>query len=637
MAQRTASHILLVLMVGLCFSARAQETDSTEAPSSLVSPVFASDREVFDYQHVQSTILDFTEWAGDNPHVFHYDFGEPGWPDGLSMFGDEPEQLGLTVDGIPFTDLFTERARLDLAPASVLGVSRDRPRFGRSASIRTRIRPFDSSVPVTELKYQTGTGGLQYISATHAQRRRAPQLIRSQGGQLGITGNVSGQRSTGLMSGGALSNWQAFGRITLSRPDFALALTEMHTKHSAGARDGVQPSFPDAYNPTTAVVLDPNAQRETVRNNLSLRLVLPLQQNRALSLSTYWIRQHERYTAGLGDTLETKGNRFGGQLLVPFQAGMHSFEAGVSGWLDGSTWGKNNPLLSAQSRTQVHAHVRDTLSISEWNVRAELGTHLIGDRVFPTGSIRIDRRGSFAQVSYSGDVEGRAIVDGYNGVTRPVAASSEKTVRGEAGLQVQWHTLRIRAGGYLALINNPRHLVVRNDSLSVIDSEQGLQRSGGFVGLSWREHAQRGIYVVMNANTSTVLNESVSSFHEHERDAMPSIWGSGRLGLKAVGVFDGSLDIDLSVCGRAWSAFGGRVFAPSHAIFALPDPTNAVRVPASGTADLALEATLQQRARLFLVYENALAGSMYDGAYTIPVHPIPRRRIRFGIFWTLLG
>ena len=47
------------------------------------------------------------------------------------------------------------------------------------------------------------------------------------------------------------------------------------------------------------------------------------------------------------------------------------------------------------------------------------------------------------------------------------------------------------------------------------------------------------------------------------------------------------------------------------------------------TLDLVAVARLQDRASLFLVYENALATRLYDGAYVVPVYPLPAHRLRF--------
>ncbi|MDX1440727.1 MAG: putative porin, partial [Rubricoccaceae bacterium] len=195
----------------------------------------------------------------------------------------------------------------------------------------------------------------------------------------------------------------------------------------------------------------------------------------------------------------------------------------------------------------------------------------------------------------------------------------------------------IDLNGYASVSSVVTRLFGDTDSAAVVLFGGDLNRAGGSLSLWWRKDAERGLYAVLHGAASTVLNADVSALHRAEADALPATWGGGRLGVRGENLFNGNLDIDLAVRGRAWTEFLGRAFIPSAAVFALPDPSTATIIPASGTVDFLLEATLQDRARLFLVYENALAGSAYDGAFTVPVHPILARRFRFGVFWTLFG
>ncbi len=100
--------------------------------------------------------------------------------------------------------------------------------------------------------------------------------------------------------------------------------------------------------------------------------------------------------------------------------------------------------------------------------------------------------------------------------------------------------------------------------------------------------------------------------------------------------FGNILDLDLAMQGRAWSAFQSRRFIPAAALFTLPASTS-TDVPASGVLNLVVEARLQRRATLFLLYENVLATRTYDGVFIVPVYPLPALRVRFGLFWTLFG
>src|SRR5690606_12084196 len=162
-----------------------------------------------------------------------------------------------------------------------------------------------------------------------------------------------------------------------------------------------------------------------------------------------------------------------------------------------------------------------------------------------------------------------------------------------------------------------------------------FRRLGGTLGLAWRQDAARGLYATAEANVLHFLDPDASPLHTRAADALPAVWGQGRFGVRALDLFDGALDLDLAARGHAWTAFGSRRFVSAPALFALPG--SAGDVPARGTLDLVAEARLQERASLFLVYENVLATRLYDGAYLVPIHPLPAHRLRFGVFWALFN
>jgi hypothetical protein len=161
-----------------------------------------------------------------------------------------------------------------------------------------------------------------------------------------------------------------------------------------------------------------------------------------------------------------------------------------------------------------------------------------------------------------------------------------------------------------------------------------FRRATGTLRVGWRDRAARGFYVRAQANVQTFLNATDSDLHEREAEAVPPLWGTARLGFRALDLFEGALDLDLALRGRGWTAFRGRVFHPPTALFALP-PLSARPVDAGGTLDVFAEAGIGGgRATVFVVYENVLADRVYPGAYTVPVYPLVSG-LRFGVFWLL--
>ncbi len=627
----------MLLVCGLCASVDAQDSLRVRGDSLVVPYVEPTGLSV---GSVPVTIpeVDVLNIAGEIPGALLYEFGDTGWADGVSLDGQSPQRMSLSLDGLPFSDLFTERPHLELLPAAVLDRFRlESTHFGRLRAFNAQVRPLAGSTPITELKFLTGQEGMQYVSASHAQTRTPPGLLGGDGGRLGFLGHVSGTQSDGQFAGGALRSWQALGRLSLSRLGFAATLTEFHTKHTVGARSGVAPDFPAAYNPATATVLDAAASRETSRNDLALSIRLPLGPD-ALTMATYWTRQHERFSPTGLDTSFVRGNRFGGQLVLPFRTGDHHLSLHADGWWDDAAGGQSNPFVGIDARTQIHGTLSDSVSVSGWGLKAEAGVHSVASEVFPSGQFRVERSGAFVGLSYAGHVPGRIEMTGYGDqLTGLAAQSSEQTASGEAGFELHAGSFQVALRGFASLTSNPRSLVDDGaGSAAFQDLSGSLRRAGGSLYIGWRANVERGFYANATVNGSTVLNPDDSDLHLREADALPAVWANGRLGVRADALFSNNLDIDLAAQGRAWSAFRSRSYIPQAALFALP-AASSPEVPTSGMLDLVVEARLQQRATLFFLYENVLSTRTYDGAFIVPIYPLPAHRVRFGLFWTLFG
>lgn len=633
--------LAVLLLLGWWLPVRAQDSpqDSSQVRAdSLVSPFGMEGGRAFGVAPATTPEIDGFALLGQIPGAFLFDFGDTGWADGLSLDGQSPQRSSFSFEGIPFSDLFTERPHTELLPVAVLGRFRlEGQRFGRTGGVNVHVRPLAGSAPITELKFETGQEGLQYISAVHAQTRPSPGWLGGGGARLGMMGHVSGTRSDGHFAGGALRAWQALGRISLSRPGFAATLTEFHARHAVGARAGVAPNFPAAYFPAQATVLGPAAERETIRNDLALNARIPLGEE-VLAATAYWTRQHERYTPSGIDTSLVRGNRFGGNVALPFRSGGHHLALEVDGWWDDEPGGRLNPFAGIEARTQLHASLADSLSISGWAINAEAGAHTTGGNVFPSGRLRVERGRVFARLGYAGHVPGRIETVGLDTlITSLDAVSTERIASAEGGIAFKFGSVQVNVRGFASLTTNPRALVADGTgSAAFVDFDGDVQRVGGSLSVGWRVETQRGFYANTAVSTLTLLNSNDADLHSREADAMPDVWANGRLGVRAVGLFDNNLDLELAAQGRAWTTFRGRTFIPAAALFALPASASP-DVPASGVLDIVVEARLQRRATLFLLYENVLATRTYDGVFIVPVYPLPAHRVRFGLFWTLFG
>jgi hypothetical protein len=593
----------------------------------------------------RSPVFHAAALLGERAGAFHYDLGVPGWADGVAFGGLAPRRTALSLDGVPATDLFSGRPAFELLPLDVLAPLRLGPRYGSPVGVATSLRAYAAAVPVTELRYRTGGDGLQFISATHAQTRR-PGWVRRLGGdraRLQALFHVSGREADREFAGFDGNGWQALGRVGIALPAFSLEVTERHGRDRVGAPGGVTPTggdFDTAFDPDRATVLDPRAERETIRNDLAATLRLPLFAD-PLTATAFWTAETFRYIDPTSptDTLETRGDRTGLRIVQPLRLGPHRLRLQAEGWLDEVDAGAAFTDESAQS--VLHFTVQDSLAVAGFDLDLGAGLHTGADASFPSLGLRVERAGgaarAFASVRYGGATYGRIERVGFGEVVRvdgPVG--DERTTVAAAGFDAVLGAFDFGVEAEAVQRSDPRLLLAEGDTAAVfVTAEGAFRRITGTLRLGWRDRAARGVYLRLRASAQTAPTETDSDLHRREADAVPPLWGSARLGVRALALFDGALDLDLALRGHAWTAFRGRRFHAPTALFALAEP-DARPVDASGTLDVLAEAALGGgRATVFVAYENALASRAYAGAYVVPVYPLPGPRLRFGVFWLL--
>ncbi len=596
-------------------------------------------------------VFSAAELLAEVPGAFLYDLGVPAAASGISLGGRAPRRMAVSLDGVPASDLLSGRPAFELLPLDVLAPLRLAPRYGEAAGVAADLRAFAASVPVTELRYRTGGSGIQFISATHAQTRR-PGFVRALGGdraRLQALFHVSGRQADGEYAGVGVSGWQAIGRVGLALPALSAEVTERHGRDRAGASGGVQPSgsdFNTVFDRDGATVLDAGAERETVRNDLAATLRLPLgaatRTADPLTATAFWTAETFRYSnpALSADTVGARADRVGLRLVQPFRLGAHRLRARLAGWVTQTKRGTAFPD-DGRART-LHLALLDSVAVAGFGLAAEAGVTLAPNASFPVFGVRAERsvgaaRG-FASARLAGATLSRIERDGFGSLVQAEAApGGERALVLEAGLDAALGPLDLGLRGEAVQQADPRVLLADADTTATFVSVDGtFRRATATLRLGWRDRTTRGLYLRLRANASTFLNPDASPVHARAADVLPPFWGDARLGLRALGLFDGNLDLDLAARGRGWTAFRGRRFHAPTALFALP-PTDARPVAASGTLDLVAEAGISGggRATVFIAYENFLASRAYAGAYVVPVYPLPNPRLRFGVFWLL--
>ncbi len=587
------------------------------------------------------------ELVADGPGAFLYDLGVPAAASGVSLGGLDPRRSAVSLGGVPASDLLSGRPALELLPLDVLAPLRMWAGFGEAVGVAADLRAFAASVPVTELRYRTGGNGIQFISATHAQTRR-PGFVRALGGdraRLQALFHVSGRSADGEYAGVGVRGWQAIGRVGLALPWASVEITERHGRDRAGASGGVAPlgPFETVFDRDGATVLDRAAERETIRNDLAATLRVPLAAE-PLTATAFWTAETFRYVdpalLAEADTVGARADRVGLQLEQPVRFGAHRLRARASGWVTQTKRGTAFPN-DDRART-LHLAVLDSVALAGFGLEAEAGVTVAPETTFPVLGARLGRSlGAtqiFAEARLAGATYGRMERDGFGTLVEAVGpVGRERTLRLAAGLDTALGPFDLGLHAEAVQQADPRVLLADPDTARFVTVSGAFRRATGTVRLGWRDRAARGVYLRLRANASGLLNSGESELHGRAAEVLPPLWGTMRLGLRALGLFDGNLDLDLAARGRAWTAFRGRSFHAPTALFALR-PLDARPVDASGTLDLLAEAGIGGgRATVFIAYENILASRAYAGAYVVPVYPLPNPRLRFGVFWLLPG
>ena len=568
--------------------------------------------------------------AAEAPHRFLYDLGSTGFPHGIGSYGLRPEQQSLTLDGVPFDDMHTGRVRFDLLPLEALGALGHDAAFGHAAGTSAILRPLPAPVARTELRYVTGQAGTQQIGALHAQDRR-PGFAGADG-RLGVLAHVSGRDAGGYYGSSDTGGFRALGRLRLLRPTFSVEVVEMQQRQTDEARSGV-----NSFDPATPV-LGFGTSRETVRNDLWTTARGTGFAGGAVSGTAFWTVQRTSFV-DLDTTLSARGNRIGGRVTHGLRIGRHRLEASMTGWADGEVDGAAVEDTSSRSFAEVRL-TGDTQA-------GPLALHLEGAAVRHDGALRpagtlaaqwpaaglsaavrlshapasrLERSGGFS--IGGGTAQGSQIV------------SAELALNRSAGpFQIQISGYALQQRGLTALAFDPAREAVL-DSVGILSDDSALLRLGGEVRLGWRTETRRGVYASALAAGQRGIADT--DLGERLLRTLPDYWARGQIGWKGVGLFSGVLDLDAAIGGRAWPAFQSLDFHAPSALFALPAPGTAL-VPASGTLDATLTARVQQRATVFVLYQNALGARAVDGPYLVPIFPFTPHQLSFGVYWSLLN
>lgn len=574
------------------------------------------------------------------PGAFVYDLAVSGAPSLVALGLTHPDRVSLTLDDRPVEDMFTGRSALERLPEDYLSPIHLDPHSTTSPNgLLAESRAFASAVPITELRYRAGPNGYQFVGATHAQSRRPNWVRRFSGDQarLSMLFNITGHSDDGEYTNAKTNGFQLYGRVGLALPGWSLSVSQRHLRRTEQTWGGVSPSAP-AYFSRSAAVVNSTGERRVIQSDFAVDLRAQLLDDLpATSGSAYWTFASLRHNTS---ATQAEGDRFGLVLGQALPLGIHRIHLRAHVHTGRIWW--SNTIPDHALGTEFGFTVSDSISVSGFDLFGAAGWHQSPGFSTPSARLQVARNISGMRI-FAGVSSGASRITpierfGWGDQTQPFGGDPipERVHSITAGLSAGYGPLSLELDADFRNQNGIRALMIDNSGNAQFVQAEGLLQRVLFTGkLGFRENHDRGLYAVVHGSTQVVIDDSASELHRRERQALPQFWGYGRLGFRAAGMFNNSLDLDIYTAMRGWSPFRSRVEHLPTGLSALPALTMQT-VPASGVVDLGLEGTIGNgRATVFLAYQNALANMAYPGVFVTPIYPISNPGLRIGVFWLL--
>jgi hypothetical protein len=589
--------------------------------------------------------LDLGDRLGMYPAGFNYSLGNLGWPQEWSYRGLSGPFVEVNVEGVSVRDPVTNRALLEMLPVDVVDApSLSTRAHGAPVLLTTKIGAYRERRPYTELRYANGAGGLQFISATHSQRRLWQLLGAPTVAQFIV--RFGFHEWTGQYPNSESNLSQVFARIGFTSRRWRIRFTNSYGLRTRGAHSGVIPKpgegFDSVYDRFDASVGDPGATHRHWRNQFDVSVehtwlidLKPLvvrssyitslyrysnQSEVENSSSEFWLRVEQEIPSFIS------GHELTGRFSI------ETIDIESTGLLVGGGGSRKSRMI---------ASLDDRFRIGSLDAGATVGMHTVQSWVFPSAAVKISRTFADLVISADASLNGRAPSPLENVGGLEVVASSTSLdhsttqsieLKAESsGAVLSWSTF-----GFLTRIVDPIQLVrgSENGDFQVTQIEGSITTLGLAGTLGWRNESTQGFYGIISPTLQQRESSSSDPVSVRLRRSVPSFFGMARFGYRNQ-YFRGDLDMDLHVIGRFWTAFGGKVYHPVHAVLALPHE-GAVEVASSGTLDVRLQAGIRE-ATIFVSVDNILSGWLYPGTLLVPIYPLPSQAFRFGVFWPIWG
>ncbi len=587
------------------------------------------------------------EALSENPLSFVYDMGIPGRPSAWSLGGLPPITVGATLNDFEFVDPVTRTPLLHLYPFELLEpLSTSWGRLGTGPTVSARIRPLAGRPPLTEIRYDQGSNKLQSVSVFHAQDRS--RTVRGNPTRLNLLFRYGGRGSTGAYPGSKTRLRQIYLRLIHERPGRLVEMSYLRTRSEWSGQSGVLPApgagFDSIYETFSPTVRTATADGRIDRHDATVRLRSDLFSPRLPLTAGIRVSPQINHASVSNSSFRVPSLQAGYFLIQPLgtRAGHHpEFVHSVN-----VTRIRTNTAFTDSSAARYVAWsvgLRDSTSVLGGNLTLELRLASTTEGPRPRFGGTFVRAIRAAEVRVEGAVGHRdpSHVDRFgfgSSLTGLDGARSASTALLQASVLFRLGSIGWETAAFASSIGHPidywavSSLLSNTGTVARVVQGEGTHRwFGGSSSLSWRQFNPSGLFARAHV-AFTQPSASVDGSGPHASTALPKWRTEGRIGTRSR-LFEGDLRLTAFLRGRLWSAFRSRTFQPETGLFMLPAADDLVLGP-SGSLDVIAEGGVRT-ATLFLTLENVLAGTIYPGTLLVPLYPLPKRALRFGVYWPL--
>ena len=575
------------------------------------------------------------------PGVFGWTFGTAGWPNGLSPDGRDPNTVELLWDGLPVDDLISARPRFDAVPVAFLD-ARSWDARGRAFTTTDSLL---TAAPLTRVRYESAGDGLQAVRAMHVQNRTVGRQDSTgmQASRLQTVIGYSGAGARGEYDGSRLRRGREIAiRLGWHAATWSVWLDEVAMRRSVGAHGGVIPfsgaDYESIYQRLGALVDNQDARRRTVRNDLRLGGRLhALGWNH--QLVTFRSSQTLDFLDGASST-RAWTSRWGIDVR-----GSRPFSAGQIGWrgfaqrdagFGGSAW-------ATDPDTRSFAGVSANWSRSDspdrgWSI--EGGWKRSDDHSWEHAAANVNQR--FRRFNLRGsathDARRNSLLDlaGFGTFAGPLAERPlQREQRFTTGFTMDAGPWRLSVDGSILRERDAVSYFLNGSNTILAPAVMNGWRSRSLLTVTadWRKAGRKGLYGQVSGTLQTTSTDGNGAVESAWRKGMPGEWASARIGVRAL-LFQKDLDLDLYLRGRYWGQMGGLRLHTPTGLLVLPESGESP-VDADWLVDVVAEGGVRG-ATLFLAYENMFSGTTWQvGNLIVPDYPLPRQRMRFGVYWPI--